>query len=215
MVVNEAADGKAPVRVLLVEDHGVVRVGIASVLSELSEFAIVGTVDSGEAALASIAALHPDIVLLDLRLPDISGLEVLRRLRASGSKTQVIVLSSHDSDQVIRQAMALGARGYVVKRAGVTPLLQALRAVASGRSFLSEDAQQQLTEHVNEASLSAREIQILRLAAQGLTNAQIGKQTNISERTVKFHINSVLQKLEANDRTHAVALALRRGILEL
>lgn len=191
------------------------RAGVAAVLENTPEFVLVAAIDAGQGAIAAIDEHKPDIVLLDLRLPDVSGLEILRHLRAAGSPVKVIVVSSHDSDHVIRQAMALGARGYVVKRAGVVQLLAALKAVSQGRTYLSPDAEAQLAEHLNQATLSAREIQILRLAAQGMTNAQIGKEVSISERTVKFHINSILQKLQAADRTHAVALALRRGILDL
>lgn len=201
-------------KVLLVDDHGVIREGISSVFELTGEFCLVGAVDSGEAAMRAIERLHPDIVLLDLRLPDVSGLEVLRRLRSAASTVKVIVLSSNDSDQTIRQALDLGARGYVVKRAGVAPLLEALAAVKQGLVYLSADAQAQLAEYANSTPLSAREIQILRLVAQGLTNVEIGKRTGITERTVKFHINSVLQKLHAADRTHAVAVAMRRGFLE-
>lgn len=202
-------------RVLLIEDHGVFRAGIASVLENTPEFTLVAAIDSGQAAVSAIDEYKPDIVLLDLRLPDVSGLEILRRLKAAGSTIKVIVVSSHDSDHVIRQALALGARGYVFKRAGVVQLLAALKAVSQGRTYLSADAEAELAQHLNQRTLSAREIQILRFAAQGMTNAQIGKQLTIAERTVKFHINSIMQKLEASDRTHAVALALRRGILEL
>ncbi|MDX2020753.1 MAG: response regulator transcription factor [Deltaproteobacteria bacterium] len=202
-------------RILLIEDHGVFRAGVAAVLENTPEFVLVAAIDAGQGAIAAIDEHKPDIVLLDLRLPDVSGLEILRHLRAAGSPVKVIVVSSHDSDHVIRQAMALGARGYVVKRAGVVQLLAALKAVSQGRTYLSPDAEAQLAEHLNQATLSAREIQILRLAAQGMTNVQIGKEVSISERTVKFHINSILQKLQAADRTHAVALALRRGILDL
>jgi len=202
-------------KVLLVDDHGVVREGISSVFELTTQFCLVGSVGSGEGAMRAIERFKPDVVLLDLRLPDISGLEVLRRLRGAASKVKVIVLSSNDSDQTIRQALDLGARGYVLKRAGVVPLLEALHAVTQGRIYLSAEAEAQLAEHLTDAPLSAREIQILRLVAQGLTNVQIGKQTDITERTVKFHINSVLQKLQAADRTHAVTIALRRGFLEL
>jgi DNA-binding NarL/FixJ family response regulator len=193
----------------------VFRAGVAAVLENTPDFVLVAAIDAGQAAIAAIDEHKPDIVLLDLRLPDVSGLDILRHLKAAGSTVRVIVVSSHDSDHVIRQALALGARGYVVKRAGVVQLMAALKAVSQGRTYLSPDAEAQLAEHMNQATLSAREIQILRLAAQGMTNAQIGKQVSISERTVKFHMNSILQKLQAADRTHAVALALRRGILEL
>jgi two-component system, NarL family, response regulator len=202
-------------KVLLVDDHGVVREGISSVFELSGQFCLVGSVGCGEAAFRAIERFEPDVVLLDLRLPDISGLEVLRRLRLAASKVKVIVLSSNDSDQTIRQALDLGARGYVVKRAGVVPLLEALEAVAAGRIYLSADAEAQLSEHLTDETLSAREIQILRLAAQGLTNVQIGKKTDITERTVKFHMTSLMQKLKAGDRTHAVSIALRRGFFEL
>lgn len=204
-----------PTRVLLVDDHGVVREGVASVVENLAEFSLVASLDSGLAGLAAIEQMQPDIVLLDLHLPDISGLEVLRRLRAAGNEVAVLVITSTDSDHTVRQALALGARGYFVKSAGAEALAQALRTVVQGRRYLSAEASEQLAGHIESELLNTREIHILRLASLGLTNGQIGKELDLSERTVKFHINSVFHKLNVTDRTAAVVVALRRGILDL
>lgn len=200
--------------VLLVEDHGVVREGVAAVLENLDDFELVGAIDSGLAAVEAISRLSPDLLLLDLRLRDVSGMEVMRRLRASGSDVPVVVMTSSDSDHTIRQALALGARGYLLKSSGADALVLALRTVAGGGRYVSPEATDQLADTVDSMTLSAREIQILRLASDGLTNGDIGGQLGITERTVKFHLNSVFQKLGTRDRTAAVAVAMRRGILE-
>ena len=212
---NMSTSPSSAIRVLLVEDHGFVRAGIASLFASSGDFELVAAVGSGAAAIPAIEQHAPDVVLLDLNLPDVPGLEILRRLRSAGSAAKVVVVTSHDSADVIRQALALGARGYVFKRSGVAPLFEALRTVAAGKTYLSPEAEAQVAAHANDEPLSAREIQILRLAAQGLSNAEIGRRCSISERTVKFHVGSILQKLDAADRAHAVAIALRRGVLDV
>lgn len=201
-------------KVLLVEDHGVVREGVAAVLDNLDDFELVGAVDSGLAAVDAVGRLRPDLLLLDLRLRDISGIEVMRRLRAAGIDVPVVVQTSSDSDHMIRQALALGARGYLLKSSGADALVVALRTVASGGRYVSPEAKEQLADTVDSMALSAREIQILRLASEGLTNGDIGRELEITERTVKFHLNAVFQKLGTRDRTAAVAVAMRRGILD-
>jgi two-component system, NarL family, response regulator len=203
------------VRVLIADDHAVVRAGIAAVVGNLAGFELVGSVETGLAALTAIETVKPDIVMLDLHLPDISGLEVLRRLRGSSNEFAVLVITSTDSDHTVRQAIALGARGYFVKSAGADALVQALQSVSQGRRYLSPQASEQLVEHLESESLTAREIEVLRLASLGLTNGQIGKELEVSERTIKFHINAVFHKLKVSDRTAAVVIALKRGILDL
>ncbi len=217
MTTIPAGPAKAPdgLRVVIADDHAVVREGVAAVVGNLLGFSVVASVESGLLALEAVSALSPDIVMLDLHLPDISGLEVLRRLRASGSEVAVLVITSTDSDHTVRQALSLGARGFFVKSAGADALVKALQTVADGRRYLSVEASEQLVEHLDSESLSAREVEVLRLASLGLTNGQIGKELAVSERTVKFHINAVFQKLKVSDRTAAVVIALRRGILDL
>jgi two-component system, NarL family, response regulator len=202
-------------RVVIADDHAVVREGVAAVIGNLTDFSVVASVDAGHLALEAVASLSPDILMLDLHLPDISGLEVLRRLRASGNEVAVLVITSTDSDHTVRQALSLGARGYFVKSAGADALVKALQTVAGGRRYLSVEASEQLVEHLDSESLSAREVEVLRLASLGLTNGQIGKELAVSERTVKFHINTVFQKLKVSDRTAAVVIALRRGMIDL
>lgn len=202
------------VKVLLVEDHAVVREGLVSVIGFLPECSLVGAVGGGAEALAAVQTLRPDVLLLDLHLPDMSGLEVLRRLRTVPAPPATLVLTSSDGDHTIRQALALGARGYFLKGGAAEALAQALQCVALGGRYLSPGASDQLVEHIDSPTLSLHETNILRFASMGLSNRQIADEMKISERTVKFHFNSVFAKLKTTDRTSAVVIALRRGILE-
>lgn len=202
------------IRVVLVEDHGIVRAGVEAVIGTIEGFRLVGTVESGGAAMPAIANLHPDVVILDVHLPDISGLEVLRRLRAQAAEVAVLILTSSDSDHTVSQAFALGARGYCLKREGTEALVSALKAVAQGRKYVSGEASNQLLAHLETEALNAREVEVLRLASLGLSNRQIGQELGVGERTVKFHFTCVFQKLDAADRTAAVTIAIRRGLLD-
>ena len=203
-----------PTRVLLVEDHGVVRAGLEAVIGTMEGFSLVGSADSGLAALALVVALAPDLVVLDLHLPDISGLEVLRRLRTQGTQTPVFVLTSSDSDHIARQALNLGANGFCIKRSDPEELVSALQAVAEGRRYVPAQISIQLLNLTDSEALSSREVEVLRMASLGLTNRQIGAELNITERIVKFHFSCVFQKMNTTDRTAAVTMAIRRGLLD-
>jgi len=208
-----------PVRILIVDDHAVVREGLSSMLSQYVDFEVVGEAASGADAVRLSDELKPDLMLLDLQMPEMDGLEVLKRLGSSGQESpRVVVLSMHDDEELVANAVRAGAHGYVLKSASRNDLVAALRHVAAGgqrfdevvvRALLSE---QRKEDHA--ALLSEREVEILRLIASGCSNKQVAERLYISLSTVKTHLDDVYRKLGVADRAHAVAVALRLGILE-
>jgi DNA-binding NarL/FixJ family response regulator len=205
--------------VLIVDDHELVREGLRLLLSRTEGIEVVGSVVSGEEALSRIDALDPDVMLLDMRLPGIHGLEVITELaRCKKTRPRILVLTAHDDQDMVLEAVRSGAHGYILKSASRNELIGAIRRVAAGdqyydsvvvKAFLRGDQRQR-----DATLLTNRELQILRMAADGLTNKQIGEQLFVSVGTVKSHLDNIYRKLEASDRAHAVAVALRRGLLD-
>jgi DNA-binding NarL/FixJ family response regulator len=204
-------------RVLVVDDHPVVREGLVSVLEDQPEIEVVGALGSAEQAVAQIGRLRPDIVLLDLELPGMDGVAAIPRLLAAQPGSQVIVFTAYDTEERVLGALRAGARGYLLKGASGQEIAQAIRAVQSGGSHLAPRvASTVLARSFGRPSpgLSNREREVLRLVAEGLPTKQIARTLGITERTVKFHVASLMRKLEADNRAQMVALAAQRGLLE-
>ena len=207
------------IRIVIVDDHLVVREGLSSMLSQCEDFEVVGVAESGEEGLRLVMELRPDIMLLDLEMPGTHGLDVLGQLSDRAScGTRVIVLSVHDDDELVANAVRAGAQGYVLKSATRTDLVSAIRHVAEGgqrfdevvvRALLSERRREE-----SGALLTDREREVLGLVAAGCSNKEIARRLYLSISTVKTHLDDVYRKLGASDRAHAVAVALRLGILE-
>jgi DNA-binding NarL/FixJ family response regulator len=198
-----------------VDDHPIVREGLASILALQTDMEMIGAAGSGAEALEFFRKVQPDITLVDLRLPDMSGHELTRQLLAQSSNARVIVLTSFEGDADIERALAAGARGYVVKGMVREGLLGAIRAVHAGKKHVHGPVAEKLAEHLGSEKLSARELQVLREMAAGKRNKEIGAELSIAEDTVKMHVKNILEKLQVSDRTEAVTVALRRGILHL
>ncbi len=203
------------IRILIVDDHPIVREGWVSMINRREDMQVVGEAENGTDAINQHADLQPDVVLTDLRMPEMDGVELIRRLRELAPDVRVIVLTTYDGDENIYRALEAGAMAYLLKDAPRDDLLNTIRAVHSGRKHIPSDVAVRLADRINANDLSDREIEVLRLIAQGNSNKIIGEQLHIAEGTVKAHVNNILGKLNANDRTHAVTIAYRRGILDL
>lgn len=206
------------IRIVVADDHPVVRDGLVAVLSTQPDFSVVGEAADGPAALAEVAALQPDVLLLDLEMPGLDGVAVLQQLNQTNATVRVLVFTAFDTDERILGAIQAGAQGYLLKGAPRDELFRAIRILHVGGSTLQPIIASRLMRRVQtppaEASpLTEREIEVLRLIAQGLPNKSIAEQLGISGRTVKFHVSSLLAKLHANNRTEAVTLARGRGLL--
>lgn len=204
------------IRVLVVDDHPVVREGLVAILEDEPDFEVAGSAGSAEDSLALAARVHPDVILLDLELPGMGGIEAIPRLAASVPKARVLILTAYDADERVLGAIKAGARGYLLKGAPAGEIAQAIRAVHAGGSYLAPRVAAKVLTQMRaprRSALSARERAVLRLVADGLTSRQIARQLSITERTVKFHIRSLLNKLGAENRAQAVAKAAERGLL--
>lgn len=204
-----------PIRLMLVDDHGVVREGLEAVVARQSDMEVVASVGSGEEALPALPSVLPDVVLLDMRMPDKDGLETLQEIKAAAPRVKVLVLSGHAGDELIFRAINAGAAGYLLKRSHSSEIVNAVRHAMLGRVPPSPEVAQALAERVYGEALSEREVEVVRLAAEGAANKEIGDQLGITENTVKNHFKSIMSKLSASDRTEAVTKALRRGIISL
>ena len=204
-----------PIRVFCVDDHPIVREGLAGILLLQADMQLVGEAGSGQDAIDLYSALQPDVLLLDLRLRDMSGYEVMEKIFTTFPKAKVLVLTSLEGDADIERALALGASGYVVKGTGRDELVRAVRSVHAGKKHVPAEVAQRLAEHLTSEKLTPRELEVLTLMARGKRNKEIGGELSIAEDTVKMHVKNDLAKLEVNDRTEAVTIAMRRGILHL
>jgi DNA-binding NarL/FixJ family response regulator len=200
---------------LVVDDHPVVRVGLAAVLGDQPDFEVVGAVGSVEGAVAAAASLRPDVVVLDLELPGAGGLEGMPRLLEAHTGARILILTAYDTEERVLGAVRGGAAGYLLKGAPSEEIARAVRVVHGGGTYLEPRVAGQVVArlHGRRAGLSGRETQVLRLIADGLSTKQIARELSITERTVKFHVSSILNKLGADTRAQAVALAARRGLL--
>ena len=206
------------IRLVIADDHPVVRAGLEGMLAGQPDFEIVGEASSGIEAVALTAALHPDVVLMDLRMAGLDGVAATAQIRKLQPETPVLVLTTYDSDADIRRAIEAGATGYVLKDTPRSQLFSAIRAVAQGKSILAPAVLTRLLRYMQtpvEETLSAREIEVLMLAARGASNKEIARSLHISEATVKSHLIHIFSKLGVADRTAAVTVALERGLFSL
>jgi DNA-binding NarL/FixJ family response regulator len=204
------------IRILLADDHPVVRDGLAAMLGTQPDFQVIGEAGTGAEAVAEAARLRPDVVLMDLEMPSLDGIEAIRRLRAADPAIQVVVLTAFDTDERILGALQAGAQGYLLKGAPRAEIFAAIRAVSAGGALIPPVVASKLLRQVRAAespdALTTREREVLGLVAAGLANREIAARLAISERTVKFHVSALLSKLGARNRTQAVRLARERGL---
>lgn len=208
-------DTATSISILTVDDHDLVRKGIAAILSTESDLHLVGEANTGADAVSLHRQYRPDVTLMDLRLPDKSGIETTREIRSEAPGAKIIALTSYDGDQDIYRALEAGVRGYLLKEMVHTEIVRAIRIVYAGKRFIPQEVTQQLNGYFPEVALTPREVEVLSLVARGLGNKEVGDVLGTAPGTVKAHVQSILSKLGAKDRTHAVTLALRRGIIHL
>ena len=206
------------ISILVVDDHPIVRQGLVGVLEDEDEFSVIGSAGSAEEAVSLVARHHPDLVLLDLELPGLDGIAALPRLAEASPQSRVIVFTAYDSDERVFGAIRAGAKGYLLKGATTEEIGRAIRAVHAGGSHLEPRIAARVLSELHTPrragdALSDREREVLRLVADGLSNKEIGRALTISERTARFHVTSILNKLGASTRAQAVALAGQRGLL--
>jgi DNA-binding NarL/FixJ family response regulator len=204
-----------PIRVLIADDHPVVRAGLTSMLGTQTELEIVGSAASGEEALAKLGQAKPDVLLLDLRMHGLSGVETLLAMKRTADETRVIILTSFETDEDIYRAVQAGAQGYLLKDTSLKEMVTAIRTVHAGKRYIPQDIAARLADRMMRTDLTPREVEILKLLSKGPTNKQIGHVLGISENTVKNHVNSIIEKLEVSDRTEAVTTAIQRGLLSV
>lgn len=205
----------APIRILVADDHPLLREGIAALVNGQTDMKLVAEASNGHEALTQYRLHRPDVTLMDLQMPMMSGIETIIAIREESPNARVIVLTTYGGDVQVVRALKAGARGYILKGHVHKALLDTIRAVHAGQKRISEEVAAELAEHAGEEELTAREMGVLRLIALGSTNKEIAIQLGISDETVKSHVTNILEKLSANDRTHAVTIALRRGIIGL
>jgi DNA-binding NarL/FixJ family response regulator len=205
----------APIRILVVDDHAALREGVASMVAREPDIVIVGEAVDGAEAIASFRSLRPDVMLLDLQMPVCGGIEVIEEVRKEFAAARIIVLTTYEGDAQAMRALKAGASGYLLKSSVRKELLDAIRAVHAGRRYILAAVAQEIAIHAAEDPLSAREIAILEMVADGKANKVIARELSLSEDTVKAHLRSIFSKLDVNDRTQAVTIALRRGIITL
>ena len=203
------------IRVLAVDDHPLLRDGIAALIGSEEDMKLIGEASNGREALDLFRKYQPNITLMDLQMPDMNGIDAIGAIRGEFPEARIIVLTTHPGDVQVSRALKAGARAYLMKGELRKELLETIRAVHAGQKRLSPEIAAEIAEHATDGALTPREIDVLRLVAAGNANKEIGVRLSLTEVTVKSHVRNVLAKLGANDRTHAVTIALKRGIIDL
>jgi len=214
-----AAEDTCPIRVVIADDHLLVREGLRAILAVANDILLIGEACDGEEAIELAKTLSPEVMLMDLRMPHVDGIEAIRQIKASHPAIEIVILTTYDDDAHILQGLGAGARGYLLKDAGRNALFGSIRAAARGESLLPPEVLAALLAHSNRQEraeregLSQREQEVLRLLVTGAANKEIAMQLNITERTVKAHVTGILNKLGVNSRTEAAAVAIRTGLV--
>ena len=203
------------ITVMCVDDHPLVRKGIASIVATEASFKLVGEAGNGREAVEMFKQVHPDVVLMDLRMPEMDGIEATKQIRQANPDAKIIALTSYDGDQDIYKAIEAGVRGYILKEMVHTKVIDAIRTVYEGKRLMPQEVAERLSEYFPQVALTPREIEVLKYVAKGMANKEIAHQLGTASGTVKMHVQNILAKLGASDRTHAVTIALERGILHL
>lgn len=209
------SDEPSPIRILVVDDHPVVREGVATLVAGQADMRVVGEAANGREAMQQFRAHRPDIILMDIRMPLMSGLDALIAIRDEAPDARIVMLTTYAGDAQVQRAIKAGARGYLLKSSLHEELLQTIRAVHAGRKAISAEASFELAEHATDDALTPAEIRVLRLIAAGNANKEIAEQLAVSEETVKGQVRNILSKLGAKDRTQAAMVGVKRGIIEL
>jgi DNA-binding NarL/FixJ family response regulator len=203
------------IRILSADDHPLLRSGIATLISTRPDMQLVGEASNGKEAVQLHRELRPDVTLMDLQMPDMSGVDAITAIRSEDPSARIIVLTTYSGDTLAQRALKAGARAYVLKSLVRTEILDTIRLVYEGEKRVQADVAAEIAKHTADAALTAREIEVLQLVASGFANKEISFRLSINEETTKTHIKNILAKLGARDRTHAVTLGLKRGIIVL
>jgi len=210
-----AESSSRPIRILVVDDHPILREGVAAILEDRTDMVLVGEARDGVEAIVQFRDLQPDVTLMDLQMPGMGGVEAIKAIRDEHPDARIVVLTTYDGDVQAVRALRAGALGYLLKSSLRTEMLDAIHAVRQGRRYLHRSIADEIAIHVLDDGLSEREVAVLQLVAVGKANKQIARELGISEETVKGYLKTIFTKLNVSDRTHAVTVAARRGIIEL
>jgi two-component system, NarL family, response regulator len=210
---DTAMAGAAAARVLIVDDHALLRTGVANIINQEPGLEVVAEASNGREAIDAFLIHHPDVVLMDLRMPEMEGVEAVRRIREIDPHARVVVLTTYDADEDIARALQAGAKAYILKDIAAEALVACVRTVLDGKTYLAPAAAAKLAERVTQVQLTPRELAAIRLVAKGQSNKEIAGALDISERTVKSHLAHLFEKLQVTSRTEAVRVATRRGLV--
>jgi two-component system NarL family response regulator len=213
--VPQPGSALSKIRLLIADDHLVVREGLVAILNRQSDMAVIGEAAGGREAFEQCRGLRPDITLMDLRMPEMSGVEAIEAIRREDEKALIIILTTYDSDEDVYRGIRAGANAYLLKDTHREELLNCIRAVYAGKTVVSPEVASKLASRLREEELTPRELEILTLVGRGLSNKLIARALDITEGTVKTHVKNLLEKLDATSRTEAVAVASRRGLIKL
>ena len=209
------SEGANAIRILVVDDHPLVREGVDALVHRQTDMRIVAQASNGREAIQQFRAQHPDVTLMDLQMPEMNGLDALIALRGEFPEARIIVLTTYAGDAQVLRAIKAGASAYLLKNTLHKELLDTIRAVHAGKRYISAEVSYELAEHADSGALTPAEVRVLRLIAEGNANKEIAEQLSLSEDTVKGQVRNILSKLDARDRTHAVLIGLKRGIIEV